>query len=103
MKEKGPREEGAARFCPRILRLGPPVTGSAWPSASEMPKKSQKGLPGPVGPECQKSAEKVEKVSEKSLPLALFRDFFRLSADRPETTFLRCFLAFLAQRARHSL
>ena len=46
-----------------------------------MPKKSQKGRLGPVGPECQKSAEKDAKVSKKSLfatfsaHLRLFRHF----------------------------
>ena len=59
-----------------------------------MPKKSQKGLPGPVGPRVPKKS----KESLKSLSLALFRGsfdlfdtFLALRADRPETTFLRLF------------
>ena len=49
------------------LRLEPPVTWSAWPSGPEMLTKSQKGLPGPVGPECQKNAEKSKSLEKVSL------------------------------------
>ena len=33
---------------------------------AEIPKMSQKGLPGAPGPECQKNVEKVPKDSKKS-------------------------------------
>ena len=66
----------------------------------EMPKKSQKGRLGPVGPECQKSAEKSKKCRESAEERLLrdFSDFFgtflALRGDRPETTFLRFFWYF---------
>ena len=44
--------------CPK-LRLQSPYTGASTPPNPEIPKKSQKGVPGPPRPECQKSVEKV--------------------------------------------
>ena len=43
-----------------------------------MRKKSQKGRPGPVGPECQKSAEKVEKVTKKNPALPVTGRYNRI-------------------------
>ena len=79
---------------PRLLSVERPVRGNVWLSGPKILKKSQAGLPGPVGWENQKSAEKVEKAS-KSVKERLFRDFFgtflALRADRPGKTFLRLF------------
>ena len=41
------------------LRVQSPYTGVSTPASPKIPKKSQKGLPGPPRPECQKSVEKV--------------------------------------------
>ena len=40
------------------LRLQSPYTGVSTRLSHEIPKKSQKGVPEPPGPECQKSVEK---------------------------------------------
>ena len=37
------------------LRVQSPYTGVSTPPSPEIPKKSQKGLPGPPRPECQKT------------------------------------------------
>ena len=42
-----------------LLIVQSPYTGVSAPPSPEIPKKSQKGLPGPPRPECQKSVEKV--------------------------------------------
>ena len=42
-----------------MLRLHAPYTGVSTPPSPETPRKSQKGVPGPPGSECQKSVEKV--------------------------------------------
>ena len=49
-----------------MLRLEPPYTAVPTPSGPEISKKSQKGLSGPPGPECQKSGEKVPNNPKKS-------------------------------------
>ena len=54
-------------------------------------KKSQKGLPDPVDPECQKSPEKVERVSKKSH----CGTFFETPEQIPETA--TAFLSFLIE------
>ena len=40
---------------PVVLRLQSPYTGESTPPSSEIPKKSEKGLPRPPGQECRKS------------------------------------------------
>ena len=68
-------------LCVQGLRLEPPYTGVPRPFGPEIPKKSQKGLPGHPGPECQ-SVEKVPKdpkKSQKDIKISvrgLFRHFF---------------------------
>ena len=65
-----------------VLRLEPPYTGVPRPSGPEIPKKSQKGVPGPLGLECRKSVEKVpndSKRGQKDYKISvrgLFRHFF---------------------------
>ena len=73
------------------------LQGVPGPPRPKMPKKSQKGRSGPVPKKRRKS-----KKSRKSAKERLFRDFFDFfgnflarRADRPRTTFLRRFLAFL--------
>ena len=87
------------------LRWEPPCTGVSTPPSPEIPKKSQKGLPGPPRSECQKSVEKVlkdffMKKSQKGVKISV-RDFFEtfltLRAGRPGNTFLRVFGDFGAR------
>ena len=59
----------------QVLRWEPPYTGVSTPPGPEIPKTSQKGLPGPPGPECQKSVEKVPERSFLS-PFWLFFGFW---------------------------
>ena len=56
----------------RNLRLEPPYTGVPRPSGPDIPKKSQKDLPGPPGPECQKKSQSTQKRVKK---VAVFGDF----------------------------
>ena len=68
------------------------TTGGAGP---EMPKKSQKGRFGPVGPECQKSAEEVEKVPRKCRRETfkrLFRHFFGTPGRQAQDDLFETFL-----------
>ena len=73
---------GNGRVKVRELRLEPPYTGVSRASGPEIPKKSQKGVPGRPGPECQKSVEKVPndpKKNQKDCSISvrgLFRHFF---------------------------
>ena len=90
------------------LRLQSPYTGVSTPPSAEIPQKSQKGLPGPPRPECQKSVEKSPNT-DFGVFLTHFRviwDFFdtflTLRAGRPGNTFLRLFGDFGPRRPRHS-
>ena len=75
----------------------PPYTGVPRPSGPEIPKKSQKGLSEPPGPECQNSVKKASKDPKrvKKVSKAVFGDFFdtflTLWAGQPGKTFLRLF------------
>ena len=68
-----------------VFRLEPPYTGVPRPCVPEILKKSQKGLPRPPGPKCQKSVEKVPKDPTKSQTGVKFsvRGLFRHFSDTP--------------------
>ena len=65
-----------------VLRLEPSYTGVSRASGPKSLKKSQKGVPGRPGSECEKSVEKVRndpKKSQKDYKISvrgLFRHFF---------------------------
>ena len=76
------------RLSPKLgldLRLELPLTGVPRPSRPEIPKKPQKGLPGPPSLECQKSIEKVQNDPKrvKKVSKSVFGDFFRHFFDTP--------------------
>ena len=108
----------ARPFQRKCLRMGESCNCSRYNVATSyrecrasrpaMPKKYQKVCLGPVGQECQKSAEKVEKVPKKSL-FGTFSALLRLSTlfgtpgRQARDDLFETFLALRARRAWHSL
>ena len=72
-------------FFSPALRWEPPYTGVSTAPSPEIPKKSQKGLPGPTGPECQKVSKDSRNTDFDTflalfwVRLGLFRHFFDTS------------------------
>ena len=98
-------------MCRQQKRLRPcrPSTGVLRPSGPKTAKKSQKSLPGPSGPESQKSPKKVETPPKMTLfgdfsgTLRPFRDFSETLGQKAQEDFFETFSRFSARRASRLL